>query len=368
MAPKTRAKENRSLPKYWRLKNGSYSYRVPPHLRLLHGGKGEISLGQSLHEAYRRYADLFQVEDDITMMQELFDRYRLNVVPEHASANTRKSKSLSLDRLRAALGENPIAVMRPQVIYQYRDHIGRSRSKKQANLDLEVLSHCFTKAIEWGLTSDHPMTNKRVVKFSLPGRDRYVEDWELQEWASVANAFLVAYVVLKGATGLRQQDLLRLQKKDITNAELSSVSLKTGKKMRFPIYTQDGMPTTVRQALDVVEAHYAEQNSSRRHPIISPWLFHNRKGECYYDLEKRSASGFQSVWQRSMKKALEETQLAQRFTEHDLRAKVGSDLDTDLQASELLAHSSAQLTRKYYRRKGQTVTPAPGFRIQGSKA
>ncbi|KGE02598.1 Integrase [Pseudohaliea rubra DSM 19751] len=341
---------------------------MPAHLRSLHGGKTEISLRQDLAKAYRRYADLYQVEDNITLMQELFDRYRLEVVPEHASENTRKSKNLSLERLRAALGENPIAVMNPQVIYKYRDYIGRTRSKKHANLDLEVLSHCFTKAIEWGLTSDHPMTNKKVVKFSLPGRDRYVEDWELQEWASVANPFLVAYVVLKGATGLRQQDLLRLQKKDISQTELVSTSLKTGKKVRFPLYTEDGEPTTVRQALDVVEAYFEQENSKRRRPVISPWLFHNRKGESYYDLETRSASGFQSVWQRSMKKALEETRLEERFTEHDLRAKVGSDLETDLQASQLLAHSSTQLTRQHYRRRGQTATPAPGFTIKESKA
>jgi hypothetical protein len=52
-----------------------------------------------------------------------------------------------------------------------------------------------------------------------------------------------------------------------------------------------------------------------------------------------------------MKKALEQTRLEERFPEHDLRTKLGSDLDTDLQASELLAHSSRQLTRMHYRRE-----------------
>ena len=46
-----RNKANKALPKYWRLKNGTYSYRIPSHLRSLHDGKGEISLGQSLSEA-----------------------------------------------------------------------------------------------------------------------------------------------------------------------------------------------------------------------------------------------------------------------------------------------------------------------------
>ena len=231
MGSNKRTTRNKKLPKYWRLKNGSYSYRVPPHLRHLHGGKTEVSLGQSLSGAYRKFAAFHEVEDDITRMAELFDRYRLEVVPEHQIQGVQDLKNRSLDRLRAAMGDNMVSIITPQFIYKYRDHIGRTRSHKQANQDLEVLSHCFTKAIEWGAVGDHPMTNKKVVKYSLPGRDRYVEDWELQEWAKVANPFLVVYVVLKGVTGLRQQDLLTIKKQDINDTELTSVNLKTGKKL-----------------------------------------------------------------------------------------------------------------------------------------
>jgi integrase len=362
MAPRNRAKQNKALPKYWRVRGKTYYYRVPPHMRHLHNGKSEVTLGQSLPQAYRRYAEFYETEECITLMRELFDRYRLEVVPEHESANTRDSKNRCLDRLRAAMGENLVTMITPQFIYKYRDHIGRTRSKKQANLDLEVLSHCFTKAIEWGVVSTHPMTNKKVVKFSLPGRDRYVEDWELQEWASVANPFLVAYIVLKGTTGLRQQDLLTLKRTDITETELVSVNLKTGKKLRFPLYIGE-TPTTVKLALDVVASHYAKENSRRRVPIVSPWIFHTRKGTGYYNMEERKASGFQSVWQRSMKKALEQTSLEERFTEHDLRAKVGSDVDSDQEAQRLLAHADAATTRKHYRRKGAKVAPAKGFSL-----
>ncbi len=49
--------------------------------------------------------------------------------------------------------------------------------------------------------------------------------------------------------------------------------------------------------------------------------------------------------------------------DHDLRSKVASDLDTDQQASDLLAHSSLQVTRKHYRLRGQKVDPAPGFNM-----
>lgn len=347
---------NKALPKYWRQKNGSYMYRVPRHLQERHGGRQEISLGQTLAQAYRTFAELHESTDRITLMHELFDRYRFEVVPGYESANTRDSKERSLTRLRASLGDNTIQSMDSPVIYEYKAHIGKTRSKTIANRDLECLSHVFTNAIEWGLLKHHPMTGKQVTKFSLPGRDRYVEDWEIKAWASVASPFLVAYVTLKGVTGLRQQDLLTLRNENITETELISVNLKTGKKLRFPLYINNE-PTTVMNAVEIVRTYYASQKKQ----VDSPWLFHTRKGGAYYDIEKRRAPGFKNIWKRSMDKAIANTELTERFTEHDLRGKVGSDLDSDVEAQEQLAHSDTSTTRKHYRRKGSIIKPGKGF-------
>lgn len=361
MAPQTRKKTNRALPKYWRLKNGTYMYRVPQHLRHLHNGKTEISLGQTLSKAYATYAGLYQVEECVTLMKELFDRYTAEVVFEKALA-TQKSNFRSLSRLRSALGDNVITSVTSQAIYKYRDLCGRKHSKKYANLDLEVLSHCFTKAIEWGAIASHPMTDKKVVKFSLEGRDRYVEDWELEEWCKVASPFLLAYAGLKGATGLRKQDMLTIRMRDISDDELTVTSLKTGKTIRFPLWI-DGEPTSVQAALEDIQEYYRGIQQRSRVPKLSQFLFHNRKGECYWNFDKATCSGFDSIWQRYMKKALAETQLEESFTDHDLRTKVASDLDSDQEASALLAHSSLQITRKHYRLRGQKVTPASGFNL-----
>jgi integrase len=256
-----------------------------------------------------------------------------------------------------------------QIIYKYKAHIGKTRSQTIANRDLECLSHIFTLAIEWGVVKGHPMTGKQVTKFSLTGRDRYVEDWEVEAWAEVANPFLVVYAQLKGVTGLRQQDLLTLERKNITETELISVNIKTGKKLRFPLYIE-GSPTSVRLALDGVDEYYRSQREKKaksRHPqalppvVNSRWVFFTRAGGCYYDMEKRRAPGFKNIWGRSMKKALAETNLTESFREHDLRAKVASDLDTLQQAQEQLAHSDSKVTNKHYRRKGTVVSPAKGF-------
>jgi len=62
-----------------------------------------------------------------------------------------------------------------------------------------------------------------------------------------------------------------------------------------------------------------------------------------------------------MKKALRLTSLEESFSEHDLRGKVGSDVDTDVEAQEQLGHSDTKTTRKHYRRRGSVVKAAKGF-------
>lgn len=367
MPPQKRNPENDDLPRYWRLRGKTFYYRVPTHLRHLHNGKKEISLGQSKAGAYKKYASLYEVEECITLMRDLLDRYRFEVVPEKAIA-TQASNNRSLDRLTRAIGGNPVNTVTPKAIYRYRDLCARKHSKTYANRDLEVLSHCFTKAIEWGVIGHHPMTNKQVTKFKLEGRDRYVEDWELDAWWSVASPFLRAYAQLKGATGLRKQDLLTIRRTDVTDTELVSVNLKTKKPQRFPLVDDDGAPTSVGLAIAAVHTYYDGENDLRRRrkrpALLSPWLFHTRTGSCYYDPEKLDpCSGFTSIFKRSMKKALAVTALVEPFTDHDLRTKVGSDLETDDDAARLLNHSTKAVTRKHYRLRGSKMQPAPGFSV-----
>ena len=58
-----------------------------------------------------------------------------------------------------------------------------------------------------------------------------------------------------------------------------------------------------------------------------------------------------------MIKALTTTQLTERFTEHDLRAKVASDTDLS-HASLMLGHSQQETTERLYRRKHKLIKQA----------
>jgi len=57
-----------------------------------------------------------------------------------------------------------------------------------------------------------------------------------------------------------------------------------------------------------------------------------------------------------MVKALEQGVLAERFAEHDIRAKTASDIEAD-HATDLLAHADRKTTERVYRRKPQRVSP-----------
>jgi integrase len=86
-----------------------------------------------------------------------------------------------------------------------------------------------------------------------------------------------------------------------------------------------------------------ELAKSVRPVAISPWLFCNRRGECYFDEESCRACKWDTMWRNFMTPVLEETKVKEHFTEHDLRAKCASDAESHAQA--LLAHADGEVTQ-----------------------
>ena len=85
--------------------------------------------------------------------------------------------------------------------------------------------------------------------------------------------------------------------------------------------------------------------------VHSIWIFQTRQGQPYIK-EDGTANGFDSIWQRFMNKVLSQTNVQNKFTEHDLRAKVASDTDEN-HALQLLRHSNLNTTNRIYRRKSR---------------
>ncbi len=63
------------------------------------------------------------------------------------------------------------------------------------------------------------------------------------------------------------------------------------------------------------------------------------------------------MWQRFMSRQLEGTKIVERYTEHDLRGKVGSDAESLERARQLLGHADSKITEREYRRKPEIMRP-----------
>lgn len=337
--PKPRNPENKALPSRWRYKHGAYYYRAASDARHVWDGKTEFRLGKTLHEAYRVWADRVEAHSDARSMAQLLDRYALEVVPAKAP-KTQESNQISIRRLRPVFGDMPIIAIKPRHAYQYRDKVTKKHGPASANRELEVLSHSLSKAVEWGFIDRNPIKGQ-VRKNSIPRRERYVEDWEIEEALTVASPMLRAYVVLKLLTALRRGDLLRLRTVDLHEDGISVMTSKTGKKLII-VWTDE-----LREAVDAA--------IQARTKDIVPWIFCTRTGDCYVN-DDGTANAFDSLWQRFMKRVIYKTKVSDRFQEKDLRKKTASDMGLEA-AQKLLGHTTAMTTERHYRITAEKVKP-----------
>lgn len=359
--PRKRSTEHKGLPLRWRFKNGAYYYQVPPGLEAMWDNKKLFRLGSKLDEAYKVWADRAEVKQEAKTIGDLLDRYALEVIPSKAAASQGSNQN-QLKMLRKVFGDQPLTPFTPQLIYQYVDK--RKVKKKDpitkritggeiaAHREIELLSHAYTKAVQWGYIDRHPF--KFEVRLEgEPSRNRYVEDWEVIEMLSLeprrkAGSVLMiqSYIRLKLLTGLAQGDLLRLQTSQIQDDGIHYIRHKTKKTSNHKIYAWS---ESLKAAVDNALISRSNKNSS--------FLFCNRYGNGYINEESGRAPGWKSMWQRFCSRVIEETDITEKFTEHDLRAKVGSDAESLEHAQALLSHADSKTTKKIYRRKAEIVKP-----------
>ncbi|MGT2507877.1 integrase [Cupriavidus basilensis] len=329
-------------------------------------GKKKFRLGKTLPEAYRVWADRIQHQVDIKTVGQLLERYAMEVVPEKA-ATTQQHNALAIRKLTAVFGKRSIASITPQVVYRYIDQRsvkkqvtddgGKTRTvggRIAAHREVEVLSAALTKAVRWGYIDRHPFKGEIELEAEKP-RDRYVQDWEIAECMTLQSKrkkgsvrAVQAYIRIKMLTGMARSGMLRLRpavdfQDDGIHIQRHKTAGSSGKR-------------TIYEWTAELRAAVADALTSR--PVdISPWLFCTLKGECYIDEETGRAGGFDSMWRGFMDRLLAETKVNEKFTEHDIRAKVSSDADTVEHARALLSHATTQTTQRTYRRKAERVKP-----------
>lgn len=338
---KKRNPENRGLPSRWQHIHNAYYYQVPPGIEAHWDGKKKFRLGKTLSEAYKMWAARLENNIDVRTIDDLLDRYALEVIPEKA-VSTHQQQHIWVRQLRGVFGKLQVTAMKPDLVYKYVD----ARSKKKttvikdeltgkekhkvtggrvtAHREIEVLAHAFTKAVEWGYLDRHPIKGEVRLQ-GEQSRDRYIEDWEIIEVLSLESQrkkgsvlAIQAYMRIKLMTGMARSDLVRLK----VNEHIKDGGIHI---QRHKTETSSGKRTVYEWTPELKAA--VEQAKFVR-PVLSPFLFCNKLGRGYIDEETGSTDGWDSMWQRFMERVLKEIKVNLRFTEHDMRAKCASDAHT----------------------------------------
>jgi len=347
--PKQRKKQNRSLPAYWRKRYGSYYYRPPEHVRHLWGNKTEICLGRNLNTAYSIWLDKMDINpDELSSMNDIFDRYSLEHIPTLSSGGQQSYKT-SIAKLRPVFGEMKPHEIEPTHAYRFNDLASKKHGKTSAKHDIQVLRHTLTKAVEWGVIRRNSLIGQVRIE-SSPPRDRLVADWEIAELMKVTGHqhrplhVIKSYVTLKLMTGLRRSDLLSIKLSDIKEDGIHVQPSKTKKSSGKRLIIEWDEHGELFALIETIKAI-----PPRR--IGNATLFTTKHGKAY------SKNSFDSLWGRFMDKVMTQTTVTDRFQERDLRAKVASESDSLLEASERLGHASTETTKRIYRRKPVRVSP-----------
>jgi integrase len=333
------------LPVRWAYKHGAFYYRPRPDEKAMFEGKSWYRLADNYPDALVAYAAFRRIEMADTVAS-IIDRYRVEILPLLRPA-TQDAYSRILVRLRDVLGHNQPGAITPYLVYQYRDlMISKGKSMNTVNSDVKVLTAVLDRAVQWGAVPANAIKGNVKAFGKRDGlqveRTRYVQDWELAEWQKVATPQQRAFAAIVMLTGARKGDVLRLRQSDVRDDVLVMAVSKTGRESQYRI------TPALRHAIELaLEARHTQ----------SLYLFCDKRGQCLID-DAGHAGNFDNAWKNSMTRAIKRTGLQESFTRHDLRAKVGSDADSEHRAQELLGHSNPAMTRKHYRRITPIIEPA----------
>lgn len=284
-------------------------------------------LGREFTAAMIEYAKINSQTSPITTLSGVMDRYQREVLPKKAKA-TQRQYLRALGLLRAVFGAMRPDDVTPPHLYGYMDR----RPKIAANREIKgVLSAVYQSALRWGVASSNPC---RLVERGeeLP-RTRYVTDHEYAAIHTIMPAAIQCAMDIAITTGLRQGDILKLKMGNWTDDGLLVRTGKTGKVLLF------GRTHELTESIERCRALPST--------ISTLALIHTYDGQPY------TSDGFRAIWGRRMRQAVADGLISERFTFHDLRAKVGSETTDD----KMLGHQNPATKRRHYERAPVKVTP-----------
>lgn len=317
---------DRHLPPRMRLRGRSYY-----HVHYLNGQQKWFRLSADYGEALRLYYQREGVQPSGSTVGDALTRYEIEILPTKAEA-TQREYARYIKRLREVFGDSRlIGGVRRSDVAQYLD---RRSAKIEGNREIACLSSVYRSAITWGWCDENPCAGApRNSEKTKP--KRAPTDQELSAIQLAASKQMQCMIELVLIIGLRKTDLLKIRLSDLTDKGLRVKVQKTGVEVLF---------TWTDALRDVVE-----RAKKLRRRVGSLYLFATRE-----DGQQYTTSGFDSNWQRLLKKA------KVKITFHSLRrwaitqAKRTGGMDY---AQTIGAHKSRQATEKYISEPEIVVRP-----------
>ncbi len=278
------------------LKSGGFSYRYHPA-----GGK-PIALGRDREAAIRKVLDLNGDNSDRGTVGELWRLYLESDDWQVLAEATRVDFTQSSKHLLKTFQAMRAAAIRPAHLNRYL-RVERRSAPVRANRELALLSNLLNLAVNRGDLDANPCRQVRRNKESPRPEAPAVEALAaFLAWARPIAPTLAGMAEFAALAGSRRMEFLRLQ---WTQVSPEAVRLIRGKQRGREVVDVVAMSPALWSLLDRLRPAGARVGS------VFPT---ERKAQPYTE------SGFKSMWNRLVLRALAEKVIDRRFTFHDLRA------------------------------------------------
>jgi len=293
-------------------------------------GKPDIPLGTDYEEALRRWHEIhFDAPRIAGTLEEAFRQWEADVLPNYASAETRRGYTKNLRSMRPYFGPSRWAEV---TLKRIKAYLNARSGKTQANREASLLRLIWNWARVEELT-DKPFPAAGMERSNWKNkegaREREVTDEQFAAVYRHADQVLRDAMDIATATGLRVMDVIGLRLSDVRKDRLHVKANKTGKAASFEL------------AASVVLPPIIERRRAMRGPEHLFLLADGRRPVTYRRLNDRFVKA------RAL--AVADCPEVEGLFLRDMR-KRAAQLSEDLRdASELLQHSSEAVTKAHYR-------------------
>lgn len=311
-------------------------------------GDTDIPLGTDYAQAVAKWEEIRQGGPRIVgTLEEAFGAWeddKETGLLSYQNAETRDGYGKCLRKLRPVFGP---ATWESVELVHLTGYLRRRTAKTRGNREMALLQIIWNWARKEGYTAVHwPAAGLEKSRWKNPenAREFEVTDDLFEAVYHAGDQVLQDAMDIATATGMRIKDTIGVPLPDGDLLRLHAN--KTGKKADFDVSLSEVLPGLIRRRRAVRAHHLMLLSTPTGRPVTYTML--------------RSRWEFAREWAALNADAAGEAQLAEAIRAmilRDVRKRAGDLSESDEAASQLLQHSSVNLTRKHYRTKVARLRP-----------